>query len=41
MLGYVARKYKKKITYVNQVGGNDELIFDGSSLVIDEDGCVI
>jgi len=41
MLGYVARKYKKKIIYVNQVGGNDELIFDGSSLVIDEDGCVI
>ncbi|MGC8717345.1 MAG: NAD+ synthase [bacterium] len=41
MLSYVAKKYKKKIIYVNQVGGNDELIFDGSSLAIDEDGYII
>ena len=41
MLSYIAKKYKKIVVYVNQVGGNDELIFDGSSLVIDEGGCVI
>ena len=41
MLSYIAKKYKKIAVYVNQVGGNDELIFDGSSLVIDEGGCVI
>lgn len=41
MLSYIARKYKKKIIYVNQVGGNDELIFDGTSLVIDENGYII
>jgi NAD+ synthase (glutamine-hydrolysing) len=38
MLSYIAQKYKRPIVYVNQVGGNDELIFDGSSLVITEDG---
>ncbi len=41
MLTHIARKYKKKIIYVNQVGGNDELIFDGSSLVIDENGFIL
>ncbi|MGB9858008.1 MAG: NAD+ synthase [Dictyoglomaceae bacterium] len=38
MLSYIAQKYKRPIVYVNQVGGNDELIFDGSSLVITEEG---
>ncbi len=38
MLSYIARKYKRPIIYVNQVGGNDELIFDGSSIVLTEDG---
>ena len=28
-------KFKKPIIYVNQVGGQDELVFDGSSLIID------
>ena len=35
-----AKKYKVPIIYVNQVGGNDELIFDGNSCVIDKDGNV-
>ena len=26
------------IVYVNQVGGQDELIFDGASFVVDDDG---
>lgn len=33
MLSFLANKYNAGIIYLNQVGGNDELIFDGSSLV--------
>ncbi len=36
-----ARKYGIPFVYVNQVGGNDELIFDGSSLCIDGNGNAI
>ena len=28
-------KFQKPIIYVNQVGGQDELVFDGSSLIVD------
>lgn len=38
MLGHTARKYRRPLVYVNQVGGNDELIFDGSSLVLNTRG---
>jgi NAD+ synthetase len=37
----VARRYGVPLVYVNQVGGNDELIFDGSSIVIDAKGDTI
>ncbi|NLG17538.1 MAG: NAD+ synthase [Fibrobacter sp.] len=33
-----ARKHRLPFIFVNQVGANDELIFDGSSLFIDADG---
>lgn len=33
-----ARRGKIPIIYVNQVGGNDELVFDGNSCVVDKDG---
>ncbi|HEY9683565.1 MAG TPA: NAD+ synthase [Drouetiella sp.] len=33
-----ARKHKVPVIYVNQVGGNDELIFDGRSIVVNADG---
>jgi len=33
-----ARKYGVPLVYVNQVGGNDELIFDGRSLALDAAG---
>ena len=33
-----ARKHKVPLVYVNQVGGNDELIFDGRSLAFDPKG---
>ena len=29
------------IVYVNMVGGQDELVFDGSSLIIDANGCIL
>ena len=41
LLGNVAALYKMPIIYVNLVGGNDELIFDGSSLVVNADGRVV
>jgi NAD+ synthase (glutamine-hydrolysing) len=34
----VARRYGAPLVYVNQIGGNDELLFDGSSIVIDAAG---
>ncbi|QOV88715.1 NAD+ synthase [Humisphaera borealis] len=36
-----ARRFGKPIVYVNQVGGNDELVFDGNSVVIDGSGKLI
>ena len=35
------RQYGQPLIYVNQVGGNDELIFDGNSAVFDGTGNVI
>src|SRR5881409_785441 len=29
------------VAYVNQVGGQDELVFDGSSLVVDQSGSIV
>jgi NAD+ synthetase len=34
----IARRYGAPLVYVNQVGGNDELLFDGSSIVISATG---
>lgn len=36
-----ARKYKIPVIYVNQIGGNDELVFDGRSLAVDAQGKLI
>jgi len=36
-----ARKYKAHLVYVNLVGGQDELVFDGHSLVVKPDGAVV
>jgi NAD+ synthase (glutamine-hydrolysing) len=41
MLATIARNYKIPVAMVNQVGGNDSLIFDGSSLVIGPEGRII
>ncbi|MGH9525919.1 MAG: NAD+ synthase [Terriglobales bacterium] len=34
MLGAIAREYQIPVLFVNQVGGDDQLVFDGSSLVL-------
>jgi len=38
MLSRLARENHIPIVFANQVGGNDELIFDGGSFVVDADG---
>jgi NAD+ synthase (glutamine-hydrolysing) len=37
----IARRYRVPLVYVNQIGGNDELLFDGSSIVFDAAGQTI
>jgi NAD+ synthase (glutamine-hydrolysing) len=41
MLTAIARNQKVPVAMVNQVGGNDSLVFDGSSVVIAPDGRII
>ncbi|MFW6067921.1 MAG: NAD+ synthase [Myxococcota bacterium] len=40
MLAGVARRHGLPVVFVNQVGGNDDLIFDGRSAVFGSDGTV-
>ena len=37
----IAKRYDIPLVYVNQIGGNDELLFDGSSIAIDSAGRTI
>jgi NAD+ synthase (glutamine-hydrolysing) len=41
MLASIARQHKVPVAMVNQVGGNDSLLFDGSSIVLNAEGKVI
>jgi len=41
MLATIARNDHVPVAFVNQVGGNDSLVFDGSSMVFDRKGNVI
>jgi len=41
MLTSIARQHKVPVALVNQVGGNDSLVFDGSSIVLNAEGKVI
>jgi len=41
MLASIARHHKVPVAMVNQVGGNDSLLFDGSSIVLNAEGKVI
>jgi NAD+ synthetase len=40
MLSAIAAQYRTPIFYCNAVGGNDQLIFDGNSVVLNADGGV-
>ena len=41
MLIHAANRYQIPIIYANQVGGNDDLIFDGNSIALNREGEVI
>ena len=41
MLGQLARKHGVPLIYVNQVGGNDDLVFDGRSLAFNAAGSCV
>lgn len=41
MLHHAALRYQIPIIYTNQVGGNDDLIFDGGSVAFDRQGKII
>jgi NAD+ synthase/NAD+ synthase (glutamine-hydrolysing) len=41
MLASIARQHRVPVVFVNQVGGNDSLVFDGSSFVLNANGEVI
>lgn len=40
ILSNIARKYRIPVVYINQVGGNDSLLFDGGSMAIDSQGAI-
>ncbi len=41
MLSHSAQRHGCSMLYVNQLGGNDDLIFDGRSLAVDKQGAVV
>jgi NAD+ synthase/NAD+ synthase (glutamine-hydrolysing) len=41
ILGSVAKKYQASLVYVNQVGGNDSLLFDGLSVAFNSAGQMV
>jgi NAD+ synthase (glutamine-hydrolysing) len=41
MLSDLAKKYRVPFFYVNQIGGNDDLVFDGRSCVFDGNGRLV
>jgi NAD+ synthetase len=41
MFSTIAAKYRIPVVFVNQVGGNDHILFDGSSAVFDSDGRIV
>ncbi|AFY67344.1 NAD+ synthase [Geitlerinema sp. PCC 7407] len=41
MLRHSACRYRQPVVYVNQVGGNDDLIFDGNSVAVNRQGDVV
>lgn len=40
MVKSISKKYGLPIIYVNQVGGNDDIVFDGSSFIVNKRGII-
>ena len=41
MIAHEAKEHQRAIVYVNQVGGNDDLIFDGQSVAVSRQGKLV
>jgi NAD+ synthase/NAD+ synthase (glutamine-hydrolysing) len=41
MMATLAQRHRLTVVYVNQVGGNDDLVFDGRSFVLTADGTML
>jgi NAD+ synthetase len=41
MLAHSARRHGRPLVFVNQVGGHDDLVFDGSSAIFDAQGALL
>src|SRR6266404_5558893 len=41
MVGALAQAYQRPICYCNAVGGNDQLVFDGTSIAVNSSGALI
>ena len=41
MLHHAATTYQKPVLYVNQIGGNDDLVFDGNSVAFNSTGKIV
>lgn len=41
LVAHAAKRWHAAVVYVNAVGGNDGLLFDGGSLVVAEDGALV
>ncbi|MEM8506106.1 MAG: NAD+ synthase [Cyanobacteria bacterium P01_D01_bin.1] len=41
MIAHEAKQYQRPIVYVNQVGGNDDLVFDGQSVAFNRQGKLV
>jgi len=41
LAGRAAARVGAPVVYVNQLGGNDELVFDGASFIVDQEGALL
>ncbi len=41
MLAAIAKRHRAPVVMVNQVGGNDSLVFDGASFALGPDGAIV
>jgi len=41
IFSHLANKYQFPVVYANQVGGNDDIVFDGNSKIVLPDGSIL